>query len=73
MNLASRLEQMEQALAACGDYERQCPHSLRFLGQVLPCPNGGCWSGCGRAKEILIARVELMAERVRDIPNGRTA
>jgi hypothetical protein len=64
MNLASRLEQMEQALAARANYENQCPHTQRFLGQVLPCPHGGCWDGCGRAREIILARVELMEQKI---------
>ena len=63
MTLVSKITQMERLLGVDGEGKRQCPHSLRFLGQVLPCPDGGCWDGCRRAKEIIIERLALMESR----------
>jgi hypothetical protein len=65
MKLESRLMVMERAVGA-GCYDEggsQCPYTLRFLGQVLSCPSGGCWDGCLRAKEIILNRVALMESR----------
>jgi hypothetical protein len=63
MGLVSKVERMEQALAACDDYESQCPHCPHFLGEALPCPEAGCRDGCRRAREIIIARLDLIESR----------
>jgi hypothetical protein len=61
MNLASQIPRIEKLLdAADGECNRQCPHTLRFLGQVLDCPSGGCWAACQLAKKIILHRVALM-------------
>jgi hypothetical protein len=63
MKWGSRLARIERLLGAYGDYKCQCPHTLRFLGQGLPCPEGNCWDGCKRAKGILLELMEIRQRR----------
>jgi hypothetical protein len=65
MTLTSKLTAMERAVGAIDDGEPQCPHSRRFLGHDLPCPDGGCGDGSSRAKEIILKRLALMESRMR--------
>jgi hypothetical protein len=63
MSLISQIDRMERLLDVYGEGKNQCPHSLRFLGQVLPCPDGGCLDGCRLAKQILLEYAGLMESR----------
>jgi hypothetical protein len=58
-DIANRIRKLENAKRSGDGGSPQCPHSLRFAGQVLPCLDDDCANGCGRAKDFILARLAL--------------